>query len=95
MKEFADDNFKSDENGIKFSKKVRKQCGKRRNFSFPYSVLQTRKNKGLFGKGLNPECLTGHGTVLFWLRSINEEIIFARKRSKDTSHSRLQCSLYQ
>ena len=58
---FADDNFKHDENGRKFSKIVENTLGKReiaRNFSFSYSVfkrlvLQTHKNKGLYGKGLN------------------------------------------
>ena len=63
LKEFADDNFKFDENGRKFSEMVKKHCGKRRNCSlqaiFPFShsvfkrlVLMTRENKGLFGKGL-------------------------------------------
>ena len=33
LKEFADDNFKFDENGGKFSKSVGKHCGKRRNCS--------------------------------------------------------------
>ena len=61
MKEFADDNFKFDENGRKFSKRV-ENTGKRRNCSlraispFPTMisrlVLQTRENQGLFGKGL-------------------------------------------
>ena len=49
----------------------RKQCAKMRNllvtsnFSFSHSVfkrvvLQTRKNQGLFGKGLtNPQCILG------------------------------------
>ena len=61
--EFADDNFKFDENGGKLSRRV-ENTGKRRkvlitsSFSFSYSVfkrlvLQTRKNKGLFEKGLN------------------------------------------
>ena len=58
--------FRFDENGEKFSKRGRKYCGKRGNWSlrtfssFPLSVfkrfvLQTRKNKnkGLSVKGLN------------------------------------------
>ena len=45
LKEFADDNFEFDENGRKFSKQVENTVGK----GF---VLQTRKNQGLFGKGL-------------------------------------------
>ena len=63
LKEFADDNFRFDENGGKFSKSVGKHCGKRRNCSLraisPFTTvfskdlyLQTRKNQGLFGKGL-------------------------------------------
>ena len=66
MKEFADDNYKFDENGRKFSKHIESIVGKGEiardklvmsNFSFFHSVfkrlvLQTRENQGLFGKGL-------------------------------------------
>ena len=61
VKEFADYNFEFDENGRKFTKRV-ENTGKKKllvtnNFFFSYSVvkrlvLQTRKNQGLFGKGL-------------------------------------------
>ena len=49
LKEFADDNFKFDENGGKFYITS--------NFSFSHSVFkrllqQTHENKGLFEKGL-------------------------------------------
>ena len=59
LKEFADNNFKFDENG----QMGRKQCEKEKllvtsNFSFSHSVfkrlvLQTHKNQGLFGKELH------------------------------------------
>ena len=62
MKEFADDNFKFYENGRKFSKRIENAVGKgeitqNEQFSFTHSVLkrlvlQTRKNQGLFWKGL-------------------------------------------
>ena len=60
LKEFADVNLKSNENGRKFSKWIKNTVGKGENarydnFSFSHSVfkrLQTRKNQGLFGKGL-------------------------------------------
>ena len=63
LKEFADDNFEFHENGRKFSKWVENTVGKGEIVShkqfllFPHSVfkrliLQTRKNKGLFKKGL-------------------------------------------
>ena len=57
LKEFADDNFKFDENGRKFLKPVENTVGKRRNCSFSHSVfktqvMQTHKIQGLFGKGL-------------------------------------------
>ena len=67
LKEFADDDFKFDENGRKFfkwvgEKKKKKTVGKEKllvtsNISFSQGVskrlvLQTRKNHGLFGKGL-------------------------------------------
>ena len=55
LNKFADDNFKFDEISVQLSK-GRKHCT--RNFSFSRSVfkrlvLQTCKNQGLFGKGLN------------------------------------------
>ena len=63
MKEFADDNFKFYENGIKFSKWTENTVGKgeiaryEQFLLFPSVfkriVLQTRKNQGLFEKGLN------------------------------------------
>ena len=63
LKEFADNNFKFDENGGKFIKQVENTVGKgdfacTSNFSFSLRVfrnlvLQTLKNQGLFGKGLN------------------------------------------
>ena len=58
LKKFADDNFKFDENGRKFSKMVENTVGKvTSNFSlfhgvFKRLVLQTSKNQGLFGKGI-------------------------------------------
>ena len=62
-KEVADDNFKFDENGRKFSKQVENIEGKEEiaryeQFLLSYSVfkrlvLQTRKSQDLFGKGLN------------------------------------------
>ena len=60
IKDFADDNFKFDENG---TKNGRKHCGKRRNCSlrafspfpsvFKRLLQQTRKNQGLYGTGFN------------------------------------------
>ena len=65
LKQFADDNFKFDEND-KFLELVGSTVGKGEialymsNFSFYHSVfkrlaLQTRKNQGLYGKGLKME----------------------------------------
>ena len=59
-KEFADDNYKFDENGRIVLQTGRKHCGQRRNCSsraispfahsvFEILVLQTRKNQGLSG----------------------------------------------
>ena len=71
LKEFGDCNFKFDENGRKFSKWVENTVGKGEiahyeQFSFSLGVfkrliLQTRKNQGLFGKGLKR---TSKGTFL-------------------------------
>ena len=62
LKDIADDNFKFDENDRKFSKRVEYTAGKReiaryeQFLVFPQCfirfVLQTRKNQGLFGKGM-------------------------------------------
>ena len=69
MEEFADDNFKIDENEKKLSKIVESTVGKgeiaRYEQFFLFSqffqrlVLQTRKTRGLFEKGLN-----GHLTIV-------------------------------
>ena len=75
LRDLADDNFKFKENGEKFSKWVEKKklWEKEKllvtsNFSFSHSVfkrlpLQTRKIKGLFGKGLT--CCTRLKYVLW------------------------------
>ena len=60
LKDLAVDNFRFDENGKKYSKRVENTVGKgeiARNFSLSHSVfkrfeVQTRKNQGLFWKGL-------------------------------------------
>ena len=55
LKEFADNNFKFDENGRKFSKRTENTVGQKRNCSLEVSkrlVLHTRKKQGLFGKRL-------------------------------------------
>ena len=69
MKECADDNFKIDENGRKFFKRVENTVGKgeiaphEQFLLFPHSVfkklvLQTRENSGLFEKEL-VQCIMG------------------------------------
>ena len=61
LKEFADNNFKFDENGSQFFRQKtlweKEKLLIRNNFSFSHSVfkrhvLQTRTNQGLFGKGV-------------------------------------------
>ena len=58
LKEFADDNFKLDKNGRKFSKRVENTVGKgeiARNeqfLLFPQCFQKASKNQGLCGKGL-------------------------------------------
>ena len=54
LKEFADDNFKFNENGRKFSEGVENTEGKGEIFHsiFKRLILQTCKNLGLFGKGI-------------------------------------------
>ena len=63
VREFADDNFKFDQNSRKLSEWVENTVGKgeiahyEQFLLFPQCfrrlVLQTRKNQGLFGKGLS------------------------------------------
>ena len=66
MKEFAGDNFEFDTKGRKVSKRVENNVEKgeiardEQFLLFSHSVfkrlvLQTRKNQGLFGKGLKPK----------------------------------------
>ena len=53
LKEFADDNFRFDENGKKLSKRVEKNCGKKRNCSLrAISPFPTVFSKGLFPRGV-------------------------------------------
>ena len=54
MKDIADKNFKYDENGLKFSRRVENTVrkGEIAHSVFKRRLLQTRKNQGLFGKGL-------------------------------------------
>ena len=54
-KEFADDNLKFGENGRMFSNRVENTVGK--GEIFKRLLLQTRKNKGLFGKGLHKKSI--------------------------------------
>ena len=67
LKEFADDNFKFDENGKKFSKRVENTVGKgeialyEQFLLFPLCFQKTsttRKNQGLFGKGLTAKVIS-------------------------------------
>ena len=51
IEEFADNHFQFDENGGKFFQQVEKTVGK--GEIARYDVLQTRKDRSLFGKGLN------------------------------------------
>ena len=70
MKDFADDNFKFNENGRKFSKRVENTVGKKEkllvasNSSFSHSVFnrlvqQTRKKSDLVWERVNPKKVTG------------------------------------
>ena len=56
LKEFVHDNFELNENGRKFSRWEKEKLLVTSNFPFSSvfnrPVLQTRKNQGLFGKGL-------------------------------------------
>ena len=52
LKEFADDIFKFDEKGKKFSKQVENTVGKREIACYEDFYCRQVKNQGLFGKGL-------------------------------------------
>ena len=61
LREFADDNFRFDENGGTFSNRVENTVLVTSNFFFLHCVfkrllLQIRKNQGLFEKVLNMLC---------------------------------------
>ena len=63
LKEFADDIFRFAKNGRKFSEWVENTAGKgeiaryEQFLLFPQCFQKTRKNQGLFGKGLKPSSL--------------------------------------
>ena len=69
LKESADNNFKFDGNGRKFSKQEENTAGKGEiahykqflifQLFFRRLELQTHKNQGLFGKGLNLNLIRG------------------------------------
>ena len=64
LKEFAEEIFKFDYNSRKFSKQVENTVGKGEisHSVFKRLALQTRKNQGLFGKGL----IVFQAFVSFW-----------------------------
>ena len=67
LKEFANDNFKFDENGRKLSKRVENTVGRREiartsNFSFSYSVF-----KRLVSQGRQKVSLCGNGLICFFM----------------------------
>ena len=75
LKEFADDNFEFEKNGEKLSKKGRKYCVKTRHcllraiFPFPTVFSKnftegTKKNQGLFAKGLSFSTIYTHFNTL-------------------------------
>ena len=72
LKEFADDNYKFDENGRKFSKRVENTVEKRRNTSLSHSVfkrlnLQISKKQCLFGKGLRYLTSASFSFCKYWV----------------------------
>ena len=67
LKEFADDNFKFDENVKKVNHTGRKHCGKRRNCSLPaISPFPTVFSKGLFPRGVKRCHCVGMGYNIFY-----------------------------
>ena len=62
LKDFADDNFKFDENGKQFSKWVENTAGTGEiaHSVFKRPVLQKHKNKGLCGKRLREKPFKNH-----------------------------------
>ena len=93
LKEFADDNFKFDKNGRKFSKRVENTVGKGEIACYKQFLFSTlfsknlycryEKNKGLFGK-----CLTFNQTVptLVTLRKKPFENILGKGENADKQH---------
>ena len=60
MKEFADNNLKFDVNGKKVPQTVENTVGKGEIVCFKRLFLQTRKNQGLFKKGLKQGLFLTH-----------------------------------
>ena len=94
-KEFADDNIRLEKNGRKFSKRVENTVGKG-EIVFKRLLLQTRKNQGLFGKGLKSSHITGQKIVLFlnmWIQALGatEGTLAARMDEDHTQCDILPC----
>ena len=71
MKEFADSNFKVDENSRKFPKRAKNNVASNISYSkgvFKIPILQTCKKQSLFGKGLK---LVPIGEAKFDPKAIN------------------------
>ena len=62
LKDFADDNFKFDENGILFFQMVRKHCGKKRNSSLrAISPFPTVISEDLYSRHVKTRACLGKG----------------------------------
>ena len=78
MKEFADDNFKFDEDGRQLSKWVENTVGKRRNCSLrAISPFPTVFSKGLFPRGVKRCQCVGMGKQKFFLAWVENIILCA------------------
>ena len=62
LKEFTDDNFEFGGNGVKFSKRVEKYCGKRRNCSLHViSPFPTVFSQDLYSRYVKTRACLGKG----------------------------------
>ena len=79
LKQFADNNFKFNENGRKFSRQVENTVGKRRNCPWHCFVWQTSKIQGSFGNGLNDEICLRNKRRLYreWKNMLVASILFS------------------
>ena len=87
MKEFADDNFKFDENGRKLSKQVEDTVGKGEIALYEQFLLFPQCFKRLVSQGCQKVPLCGNGLIIYHLSAIETLVIEKLSLNGSTSYA--------